>query len=170
MKSVKRKLVVSDAGPLIQLALVNHLHILSQLYNVLIPNKVFQETQYYSDLPDAIEIAKATRSWLKVRSVKNKTEVKRLMEEKLDKGEAEAIVLCKEVRATGLLTSDRYAALKAKHYSIRPMNMADIIREAHDTKIMTASEVTALINKLINQNILDTLYIRQLREEAKEWR
>ena len=92
------------------------------------------------------------------------------MEEKLDKGEAEAIVLCKEVRATGLLTSDRYATLKAQHYSIRPMNMADIIREAHNAKIMTASEVTALTNKLINQNILDTLYIRQLREEAKGWR
>jgi predicted nucleic acid-binding protein len=61
---VKRKLVVSDAGPLIQLATAHHLRILPRLYNVVIPEEVFEETQYYSDLPDAMEIAKATRSWL----------------------------------------------------------------------------------------------------------
>jgi len=49
------------------------------------------------------------------------------------------------------------------------MNVADIIRESHNAKIMTASEVIVLTDKLISQNILDTLYIRELREEAKGW-
>jgi hypothetical protein len=49
------------------------------------------------------------------------------------------------------------------------MNIADIIREAYHAKSMTAQEVIALTDKFINQNILDTLYIRELREEAKGW-
>lgn len=116
-----------------------------------------------------MEIAKATRSWLQVKAVKNNRDVKRLLAQKLDKGEAQAIVLCKEVRAQGLLTSDRYAALKAEAYGVKAMNIADIIREAYHAKSMTAQEVIALTDKFINQNILDTLYIRELREEAKGW-
>jgi alanine racemase len=73
------------------------------------------------------------------------------------------------VRAQGLLTSDKYATLKAESYGVKAMNIAYIVREAYNAKIMTASEVLALAEKFINQNILDTLYIRQLREEAKQW-
>jgi predicted nucleic acid-binding protein len=166
---VKRKIVVSDAGPLIQLALSDHLYILPRLYDVVIPEEVFEETQYYSDLPDAIEIAKATRSWLKVKTVKNKNDVKHLLSQKLGKGEAQAIVLCREVRARYLVTSDKYAALKAETYGLKVMNIADVVREAYNAKIMNAQEVTALTDTFINQNILDTLYIRKLREEAKGW-
>ena len=166
---VKRKIVVSDAGPLIQLALSDHLYILPRLYDVVIPEEVFEETQYYSDLPDAIEIAKATRSWLKVKTVKNKNDVKHLLSQKLGKGEAQAIVLCREVKARYLVTSDKYAALKAETYGLKVMNIADVVREAYNAKIMNAQEVTALTDTFINQNILDTLYIRELREEAKGW-
>ncbi len=166
---VKRKLVVSDAGPLIQLAVSDHLYILPRLYDVVIPEEVFEETQYYGDLPDAIEIAKAATSWLKVKSVKNKMDLKHLQKQKLGKGEAQAILLCKEVRAYALLTSDRYAALKAQAYGLQTMNVADIVKDAYNVKIMTAQEVIALTDKFINQNILDTLYIRKLREEAKGW-
>lgn len=58
----KDKLVVSDAGPVIQLAISDHLNILPKLYTIVIPEEVFEETQHYDDLPDAIEIAKATKS------------------------------------------------------------------------------------------------------------
>jgi len=160
---------VSDAGPLIQLAISDHLYILPRLYNVVIPEEVFEETQYYSDLPDAIEIAKATRSWLKVKKVKSGREVKHLLEQKLGKGEAQAILLCKQIRANALLTSDKYAALKAEGYDLKIMNIADVVKEAYNANIMTAQEVIALADKFINQNILDTLYIRQLKEEAKGW-
>ena len=165
----KRKLVVSDAGPLIQLAVSDHLYILPKLYDVVIPEEVFEETQYYRDLPDALEIAKATRTWLEVKTVRNRSEVTHLVRQKLGKGEAEAIVLCKEVKADGLLTSDRYAVLKAEIHGIRAMNIAAVVREAYNAKVMKAVEVVQLTDKFINQNILDTLYIRQLREEAREW-
>jgi len=36
-------------------------------------------------------------------------------------------------------------------------------------RTLTVSQVTELTDKFINQNILDTQYIRDLREEAKDW-
>ena len=41
----------------LQLAIAGHLYILPRLYDVVIPEEVFEETQYYSDLPGALEIA-----------------------------------------------------------------------------------------------------------------
>ncbi len=166
---IKRKLVVSDASPLIQLSISDYLYILPRLYDVVIPEEVFEETQYYSDLPDAIEIAKAVRSWLRVYEVKNKPEIRRLVMQKLGKGEAQAIVLCKEIKAEFLLTSDKYAALKAQAYGLKIMNIADVVRQAYNVKIMTAKEVLAFTDKLISQNILDASYIRELKEDAQGW-
>lgn len=59
----RKKIVVSDAAPLIQLSLAHHLDLLPLLYEVAIPEKVFEETQYYRELSDAIEIAKVTAKW-----------------------------------------------------------------------------------------------------------
>lgn len=167
MRKKKKKLIVSDAAPLIQLALSHHLHILPSLYDVVIPEGVFEETQHYSDLSDAMEIAKAAMTWLKVVVVQNKKEVMRFMKKKLGKGESEAIVLCREIRAHALLTSDKYAASKAGAFGLRTINIADIVREAHETKLMATQDVFRLLDTLVNQSILDTQYIRRLREEAE---
>jgi len=165
----KSKLIVSDAAPLIQLALSHHLQILPSLYDVVIPEGVFEETQYYRDYTDAMEIAKAIVTWLKVVAVWNKKEVKRYMKQKLGKGEAEAMVLCREIRAHALLISDKYAATKAEAFGLKTMNIADVVREAHNAKIMTSQDVLRLIDTLVNQSILDTQYIRRLREDAVRW-
>ena len=103
----KKKIVVSDAAPLIQLALSHHLELLPQLYDVVIPEEVFDETQHYRELPDAMEIAKAAGKWLIVKAVKSRRQVSRLLGQRLGEGEAEAIVLCKEIGADSLLTSDK---------------------------------------------------------------
>ena len=58
-----------------------------------IPQEVFDETQYYRQLPHAMEIAKAVGKWLAVKRVKNRKQVQRLLEQKLGEGEAEAIIL-----------------------------------------------------------------------------
>jgi predicted nucleic acid-binding protein len=129
-----------------------------------------EETQYYYDLPDAIEIAKATSSWLTVKGVGNRSEVRRLTRnQKLGKGEAEAIVLCKEQEAFAILISDRYAAIRATDYGIKVMDMADIIRKSYDSRILSAPRARELIDTFVDQSILDTQYIRNLREEAKSW-
>jgi predicted nucleic acid-binding protein len=167
---LKKELVVSDASPLVQLAISDYLYVLPKLYHVVIPEEVFEETQHYDDLPDAIEIAKATKSWLVVKPVKDKGKLRRLTAEtKLGKGEAEAIILCNELKASAVLTSDRYAAVRAGEYGVNTMNLADVIRQSYHSKVLTAAHVIELTDKLVDQNILDTRYIRSLREEAKGW-
>lgn len=161
---------MSDASPLVQLAIADYLYILPKVYRVVIPEEVFEETQHYSDLPDAIEIAKATRSWLSVKPVKGKMKLRRLITKtKLGKGEAEAIILCNELKASAVLTSDRYAATKAEEYGVKTVNLADVIRQSYHSKALDAAHTIELTDRLVNQNILDTRYIRDLREEAKGW-
>lgn len=165
----RRKVVVSDAAPLIQLALCNHLEILPRLYEVAIPQEVFDETQYYRELPDAMQIAKAVGKWLEVKRIKNRNQMRRLLQQKLGQGEAEAIILYNEIRADSLLMSDKYAASKATSLGVKTITIGDVIKEAYSSEILTASECVALLNSLVNQNILNTSYLRQLMEEAKTW-
>jgi predicted nucleic acid-binding protein len=167
--SVKKKIVVSDAAPLIQLALVHRLELLPRLYDVVIPDQVFVETQHYAELPDALEIAKASGKWLEVRAVKDRKQVSNLMEQRLGEGEAQAIVLCREIGAASLLTSDKYAMLRAARLGLKTITLADVIREAYSTKILTAPEAVSLLEALIDQNILNTGFVRQLLREAKTW-
>ncbi len=166
----KKELVVSDANPLVQLASSGFLYILPKTYRVVIPEEVFEETQYYDDLPDAIEIAKATRSWLTVKPVRDKKQLHYLITKmKVGKGEAEAILLCNELKASAVLTSDRYAASKAEEYGVKTVNLADVIRQSYNSKVLTSAQVVELTDTLVSQSILDTRYIRDLREEAKDW-
>jgi len=160
---------VSDAAPLIQLALVHRLELLPRLYDVVIPEEVFDETQHYRELPDAIEIAKAAGKWLVVRAVKNRKQVNRLIEQRLGEGEAEAIVLLEEIGADSLLTSDRYAASRAASLGLKSITIGDVIKEAYSAKLLTAPEAVSLLDTLIGQNILNTSFVRQLLREAKTW-
>lgn len=165
----RKKIVVSDAAPLIQLALSDHLELLPRLYDVVIPQEVFDETQYYRELPDAMEIAKAVGKWLAVKRIKNRKRVQLLLEQKLGEGEAEAIILYKEIRADSLLISDKYAASKAASLGVKTITIGDVIKEAHSAKILTGPDSIHLLNSLISQNILNTSYLRQLLEEARKW-
>ncbi len=73
------------------------------------------------------------------------------------------------MKADAVLTSDHYAAIKANEYGVKTINLADVIRQSYSAKILSAAQVIQLTDKFIDQNILDTKYIRDLREEAKGW-
>ncbi len=165
----KKRVVVSDAAPLIQLSLTHHLHLLPMLYDVTIPDGVFQETQHYRDLPDAIEIAKAAGTWLVVKPVKETNRLNKFLSQKLGKGEAEAMLLCEELHAYSLLTSDRYPASQAEKLGLRTMTLETVIRDSYGARIIGAPEAVRLLDDLVGQNILNTSYLRRLQREAREW-
>jgi len=165
----RKKIVVSDSAPLIQLDEADRLELLPLLYEVTIPQAVFEESQYYNEFPDAINIARATGDWLRVKKIRNKKEMLVLLKQKLGRGESEAIILCQELRADSLLTSDKYAASKATSLGIGTITIADVIRDAYRLKIMTASQCTSLLKTLVLQNILNTSYIRELLKETTAW-
>jgi len=79
-------------------------------------------------------------------------------------------VLCEEIHADCLLTSDRFAISKARKLGLKTITIVDVVKEAYTGKVMTAKECVDFLTVLVDQNILDTGYLRELLGEARAWR
>lgn len=93
-------IVVSDTSAITNLAAIQHLHLLHQLYSqVVIPEAVYLElADIDPPVPGTFEVQ--TLSWLKVEQIVDRSIVKRLQRgARLDLGESEAITLTLELNA-----------------------------------------------------------------------
>jgi predicted nucleic acid-binding protein len=99
-------IIVSDTSPINNLAAINHLHLLNQLYGkVFIPEAVYRElTDPNFLVTGATEVR--TFDWIQTRTVSDRTLVEALSNE-LDIGEAEAIALAVEMQADQVLFANR---------------------------------------------------------------
>jgi predicted nucleic acid-binding protein len=91
---------VSDSSPLIHLAKIEALELISRLYSrILIPPAVWQEVVEESDgRPGALEVRRAVAAgWMLKQAAENKALVIALRQT-LDNGEAEAIALATELQ------------------------------------------------------------------------
>ena len=107
-------IVVSDASPLLNLAIIGQLDLLRQLYDeVVIPQAVYDEVVVMgSDMPGASEVREA--HWILTRQVQNQPLITALRLQ-LDYGEAEAIALASELNADLLLVDERKARLTSTY-------------------------------------------------------
>lgn len=97
--------IVSNAGPLISLARIDSLSLLPALFGeVKIPPAVYREITTSANLPGATTLAQAT--WLKRVEIEDRGEVERLSFW-LDAGEAEALALARELKATVAIDEKR---------------------------------------------------------------
>jgi len=98
-------IVVANAGPLIALAQIEHLHLLPQLFgNIKIPVAIENEVVSFKvDRPGAKAVNEA--EWIQVISVQNQAVVQ-LLRERLDMGESEAVALAIELKADLLLIDE----------------------------------------------------------------
>ncbi len=96
---------VVDTGPLIFLAKLDHLSLLEKSADeILIPETVFAEVKRQRD--DATgKIETATQTWLQVQAVGNEEAVALLLAD-LGRGEAEVIVLARELQADRVVMDD----------------------------------------------------------------
>jgi predicted nucleic acid-binding protein len=122
-------IVVSDASPLISLAVVGHLDLLRLLYSeVLIPEAVRCEVVGVDeDAPGVAELTSAP--WIRVRAVNDRSLVEALTL-KLDAGEAEAIVLSVENEAGLLLMDERRGRMAATRLGCRVVGVMGVLLEA----------------------------------------
>ncbi len=109
------KLLVADAGPLIFLAKLNRLNLLTDA-DVRIPVAVMAEISAKAD-EACKQIEQATNHWLKVVEVQNRAAVQLLLAD-LDLGEAEVIAIAKEINADTLLLDDLDARRFAKRVGL----------------------------------------------------
>ncbi|WP_297063764.1 DUF3368 domain-containing protein [Thermococcus sp.] len=105
--------VVSNSGPLIALAKVGKLYVLRELFGkIIIPRAVWIEVvEKGGGKPGSDEVASA--EWIEVVEVKDRLSVDILRSE-IEIGEAEAIVLAKELDADLLLLDEKIPRIIAK--------------------------------------------------------
>ncbi|MEH2089622.1 DUF3368 domain-containing protein [Nostoc sp.] len=156
-------IIVSDTSPINNLAAINHLHLLQQLYGtVLIPEAVYRElTDPNFPVAGAIEVQ--TFIWVQTRPVQDRTLVEALSNE-LDIGEAEAIALALEMKADRVLIDERRGRMVAARLNLGYTGILGILVEAKSQRLISA--VKPLLDALINEAgfwVAEPLYKRVLQ-------
>jgi predicted nucleic acid-binding protein len=141
-------IIVSDTSPINNLAAINHLYLLHQLYGtVIIPEAVYRElTDPDFSVAGATEVQ--TFDWIQTRTVSDLTLVEALNNE-LDIGEAEAIALAVEMQADQVLIDERRGRLIANKLNLQYTGILGILVEAKSQGLI--AEVKPLLSALINE-------------------
>ncbi len=154
-------LVVSNSSVIIALARIGHLDLLQKLFRkVFVPKTVWKEITVESK-PGSEEIARA--DFIRVDEAGDKRLVT-LLEEFVDTGEAEAIVLSLERSADLLLVDDRDARNLAKKLGLQVMGTLGVVALAKYKGLIP--EVRPIVYKLVKRGcwISSSILERFLRE------
>lgn len=156
-------IVVSDTSPINNLAAINQLDLLRQLYGtVVIPKAVYQELTD-PEFPVAGATEARTFDWIQICQVNNYAVVDALHNE-LDIGEAEALGLALELEAEQVLVDERRGRMVAARLNLRYTGVLGILVEAKSQRLISA--VKPLLDALINQAgfwVAEPLYNRVLQ-------
>jgi len=140
--------IVSNASPLIVLLKINKLSILKDIFEkIVISEAVYKEItakEHDKLIFDKLE-------WIEARSVRN-IEMTALLEKLIDKGEAEAIILARELNAT-LLIDDAKARKYAKLLNIEVIGTLGLL------KIAKRRGLVRSVKKVINSMLAEGYYI-----------
>ena len=138
-------LIVSDTSPITNLIQVDQLELLRRVFGeIIIPQKVFEELSAYEGHKKLIEL----QSWILVKSVNDEAEVK-ILEEVLDPGEAEAIVLAKELDAEFLIIDEKRGRRIAKTHGLRITGLLGVLIRGKKQGYL--NELKPILDKLIDE-------------------
>lgn len=144
-------IVVSNTSPITNLAAINQLDLLQQLYsNLVIPAAVYDEMVGIDRVvPGALEVQ--TLPWIRTQTITDSKQVTEIQEsqEAIDLGEAEAIVLALELKANLLLMDERRGRVVATRYGLSVTGLLGILLQAKRSGLISA--VKAVLNQLMEQ-------------------
>ena len=131
--------VVANSSPLIALAAVGKLALLSQLYErVLIPEAVYREVVVHGqDLPGSREVPRS--SWITTTPIQDHLAV-HLLAERLGAGESEAIVLAQESDADLLLIDEEIGRRTARRIGLDVVGTLGVLLLAKQAGLVPAVE------------------------------
>jgi uncharacterized protein len=139
---------VSDSSPLIHLAKIEALELISRLYSrILIPPAVWREVVEESDgRPGAVEMQRAVvAGWMVKQAAKNEALVIALRQT-LDNGEAEAIALATELQPEAVLLDDKLARRMALRFGLPVTGTLGVLLRAKQVGLVV--ELRSLITRL----------------------
>ncbi|MGB0930271.1 MAG: DUF3368 domain-containing protein [Chitinophagales bacterium] len=138
-------LIVSDTSPITNLIRIGELELLQKLFGqVIIPQKVYDELAYYERQQEELD----REAWVVVRTVTNLEKIEEL-NEVLDEGEAEAIVLAEELNADFLIIDERKGRKVAEDYGLRIVGLLGILIQAKQKGYIR--ELKPILDRLINE-------------------
>ena len=157
-------IVVSNTSPLMNLAVIDQLKIIEQLYGkVIIPEEVSKEL-FAAGIHPLIEHL----LWIEKHQVKNKGLSDSLKIE-LDDGEAEAIALAIELKADLVLMDERLGRNIASRSGQKCIGIMGLLMEAKHKGIIDS--VKPVVDDLITKAgfwVSNGLYLKVLREAGEE--
>jgi predicted nucleic acid-binding protein len=165
--------VVSDAGPLIHLAEIECLSLLSLFERLHIPGAVWRETvgQARVSGSDILEVGNVQQHTLSVIAVDRFVAQHRL--EKLHSGERECLYLCRQIGVSVLLTDDLAVRESAQRLGLTPVgSLGVVVRAYHIGRLSLSSAEQHIIalyetsSLFVTRTIVD-LAIEQLHKRAK---
>lgn len=131
-------IVVSNTTPLIGLAIIEHFSLLEQLFGeIYIPQAVFNEVVVAGHEIGGAKSEVTNATWIKTISVQDQLAVEVLLDE-LDRGEAETIVLSRELNADWVLMDEKKGRRKLTQMNIQKIGTVGILLKAKQMGKLTA--------------------------------
>ncbi len=141
-------IIVSNTSPLNNLAAIDQLDLLRELYStIMIPEGVYQELMAV-ETPIHVSTQIQTTQWIKVEKVASLTQIA-LLQQQLDRGEAEAIALAIQLKADLLLIDEKQGRRVANNLNITLTGILGILITAKQKGLI--KDVKPLLEKLKNQ-------------------
>jgi uncharacterized protein len=159
--------IVSNASPLINMARIGRLDLLHTLYGeLLIPESVWYEVvEQGTGQPGADQVK--TSDWIRVKAVENRRLVQALQQD-LDAGESEAIVLALETNAHLLPMDERVGRETAHHLGQRSIGLIGILIEAkHKNFIQGIRPHLDALRNIAGFRVAEGLYRRVLQDQGE---
>ena len=154
-------IVVSDTSPITNLAAIEHLYLLQQLYgSIVIPTAVYDElVNPGKPVPGQQEVQQLI--WIQKQPVRDTQKVLEIQESRanIDRGEAEAIALALELGASLVLMDERRGRAAGAAYGLQITGLLGVLLQAKQAKLISA--VKPLLDRLLLEadfRISRTLY------------
>lgn len=141
--------VVSNTSPILNLAIVGQLELMRQQFeHVYVPPAVLSELKVQEERPGSKEIRAALKSgWIQLQEINSSSLNVQLLQQALDRGEAEAIALAIDLQADWTLLDERDGRKVAKSLGLKVTGVLGILLRAKQKgELFSVSEV---INALV---------------------
>lgn len=141
--------IVSNTSPISNLIAIGHLSLLQQVYgDIIIPKAVADEVaKAATTYPQAALIS--TLPWISVQPISDEMAVARFQSQKLDAGEAEAIVLALELKAELLIVDEQLGRAVATREGLNITGLMGVLLEAKSRAFI--STVKPIVDDLMIQ-------------------
>lgn len=134
--------------PLISLLKIGHLHLLESLYTIIIvPKAVWQEIEQGREGLYCVDLS--TIPFINIQSVVNSDAVDYLTD--LDRGEAEVLVLAREIGADLVIIDEEIGRSYARHFDLALTGTLGILLRAKENGLIP--EVKPLLELLVSKGV-----------------